>query len=72
MLALIRKDTKFISRLLLLASLTVLAGACATQKAPPLLVNDPDSKPESNLPWNKQEKWEVAGQLPSQLGEGRR
>jgi uncharacterized lipoprotein YajG len=70
MLALVRKRTKFLSRLLLLASLTVL-GACATQKEPPRLVNDPDSKPESSLPWNKQEKWEVGGGIPGALGEGR-
>ncbi len=71
MLALVRKHTKFISHLLLLASLTVLAGGCATQKAPPRLVSDPDSKPETTLPWNKQEKWEVGGGIPSQLGESR-
>lgn len=71
MLALVHKHTKFVSRLLLLASLTLLAGACATQKDPPRLVNDPDSRPESSLPWNKQEKWEVGGGIPGALGESR-
>jgi len=70
MLALVCKRPKFLFRLLLLASLTVL-GACATQKEPPRLVNDPDSKPESSLPWNKQEKWEIGGGIPSSLGESR-
>jgi hypothetical protein len=70
MLALVRKRTKFLPRLFLLASLSVL-GACATQKEPPRLVNDPDSKPESSLPWNKQEKWEVGGGIPGALGESR-
>lgn len=69
MLALVRKRTKFLSRLILLACLTFL-GACAT-KEPPHLVNDPDRRPESSLPWNKQEKWEVGGGIPSQLGESR-
>jgi len=70
MLVVVRKRTKFLSRLFLLASLSVL-GACATQKEPPRLVNDPDSKPESSLPWNKQEKWEVGGGIPGALGESR-
>jgi hypothetical protein len=69
--ALIRKQTKFVTRLILLSVLTLLASACATQKEPPRLVSDPDSKPESTLPWNKQEKWEVAGGMASQLGESR-
>lgn len=41
--------------------------SCATQKAPPRLVDDPDAKQESNIPWNKQEKWEQ-GQEMSQMG----
>lgn len=71
MLALVRKRTKFLSRLILLASVTLLGTACATQKAPPRLVADPSAKPESTLPWNKQEKWEVGGGIPSSLGESR-
>jgi uncharacterized lipoprotein YajG len=71
MLAPVRKRTKFLSRLFLLASLTLLAAACATQKEPPRLVADPTSKPESSLPWNKQEKWEVGGGIPGALGDSR-
>jgi hypothetical protein len=71
MLALVRKHTKFLSRLVLLACLTVLAPACATQKEPPRLVSDPDGKPETTLPWNKQEKWEMGTGLPDELTRGR-
>ena len=35
--------------------------ACATQKPQLALVDDPDAKKESQIPWNKQEKWETAG-----------
>lgn len=66
MLVLIRKGKKIVSGLLLLTALVTL-GACASQKEPPALVSDPAGKPESSLPWNKQEKWEVAGGLPSQM-----
>jgi hypothetical protein len=70
MLALVRKHTKFGTRFFFLSAVSMLA-ACATQKEPPALVSDPSGKPESALPWNKQEKWELAGGLPSQLTEGR-
>ena len=42
---------------LLLAAATSLV-SCASQKEQVAIVNDPDAKPESQLPWNKQEKWE--------------
>jgi hypothetical protein len=45
--------------------LTLLISSCATTKETPRLVDDPDAKQESTLPWNKQQKWE--GQ-PSQMG----
>jgi outer membrane biogenesis lipoprotein LolB len=48
---------------LLLVWCGLFLGACATQKDPPALVNDPDAKKESQIPWNKQEKWESEGQL---------
>ncbi len=35
--------------------------ACAHEK--PALVDDPDSKKEGALPWNKQETWETQGSL---------
>jgi hypothetical protein len=37
--------------------------ACATQKPQPVLVDDPDAKKESQIPWNKQEQWETQGQF---------
>jgi hypothetical protein len=38
--------------------------SCATQKEHVALVNDPDAQKESQIPWDKQEKWEVGnGQL---------
>jgi outer membrane biogenesis lipoprotein LolB len=61
MLARIPKRT--IAAGLLLVSCGFFLGACATQKDPPMLVDDPDAKKESQLPWNKQEKWESEGQL---------
>jgi hypothetical protein len=70
MLDLVRKRTKFATRFFFLCVLSTLV-ACATQKEPPALVSDPNGKPESALPWNKQEKWELAGGFPSVLGESR-
>jgi hypothetical protein len=61
MQGLIRKFRSRIAGVVLL----FMAGAlvsCATHKDP-ALVNDPDSKQESLIPWNKQEKWETGGQL---------
>ena len=37
--------------------------SCASQKEQVALVNDPDNKPDSMIPWNKQEKWETQSQL---------
>jgi hypothetical protein len=48
---------------LLLIGGALFFGACATQKPAPALVNDPDAKHESQLPWNQQEKWESEGQF---------
>lgn len=70
MLALVRKRKKFAARFFFLCALSTFA-ACATQKEPPALVSDLNGKPESTLPWNKQEKWELGGGIPSQLGESR-
>jgi len=60
MLAQIPKRTT--ASLLLLVACTLLAG-CATQKPKPALVDDPDAATESQIPWNKQEKWETQGQF---------
>ena len=62
MLAQIRKQQGKIAAVLLLAAATILV-SCATQKEHVALVNDPDEKPESQMPWNKQEKWESGSQF---------
>jgi outer membrane biogenesis lipoprotein LolB len=60
MLARIPKRT--ISGGLLLVACTLFA-ACATERPQTALVNDPDAKKESQIPWNKQETWETGGQF---------
>ena len=71
MLARIRK-LKGVARFIFLLGATVTLISCATEKKV-ALVNDPDAKKESQIPWNRQEKWEVGGQLqqmvdPNQQG----
>lgn len=61
MLAQIRKHRSKISAALLLVAATLFA-SCAHQQQVGL-VNDPDDKPDSMIPWNKQEKWETQSQL---------
>jgi len=61
MLALIRKRSKHFGALLLIVFSAGLA-ACATEKKV-ALVDDPNGKQESQLPWNRQEKWETGGQF---------
>ncbi len=53
--------TKIVVILLLAAAIGL--ASCASQKEQVAIVNDPDAKPESQLPWNKQEKWETGGPL---------
>jgi len=60
MLVRIRKFERAVATGLLLAAAGTLV-SCATQKENVALVNDPDAKPETALPWNKQEKWENNG-----------
>jgi hypothetical protein len=60
MLAQIRKQERKVAAVLLLAAVSTLV-SCASQKENVALVKDPDAKPESAMPWNKQEKWEVGG-----------
>jgi hypothetical protein len=47
----------------LLCALAIAISSCASTKETPRLVNDPDDQGGSAIPWNKQEKWETAGQL---------
>ena len=62
MLAQIRKLRRPIAGVLLLAAAGTLI-SCASQKHDVTLVQDPDAKPEGQMPWNKQEKWETGGQF---------
>jgi len=64
MLARIPKRT--ISVVLLLTSCVAFIG-CASEKRV-ALVNDPDAKSESTMPWNKQEKWESQNQYGGVVG----
>jgi hypothetical protein len=59
MLALLSNLKRNVTSALLLATAITLAG-CATQNTP-RLVDDPDARGDSAIPWNTQEKWETAG-----------
>ena len=67
MLAQIRKLGKKGTIVLWLVIAGTLA-SCASQRENVTLVQDPDEKKDSMIPWNKQEKWETDG--GSQLAGG--
>ena len=46
----------------LLCAFVVGMTSCATQKET-ALVNDPNDRHDSLIPWNKQESWETQGQF---------
>jgi hypothetical protein len=69
MLALVCDRTKLATIAFILFALTSLV-SCAT-KEPTRLVSDPSDRPESAIPWNKQEKWEIGAGIPNMLGETR-
>jgi hypothetical protein len=62
---------KTVASALLFVAAVVLV-SCATDKDT-RLVSDPDERPETTMPWNKQEKWESGGgsQLANMM-DGRR
>jgi hypothetical protein len=62
MWALIPDLKREIATALLLASTTLFV-SCASQKQQVRLVDDPDARRESTVPWNKQEKWEMENQF---------
>ena len=62
MLVQISELGKKITVAVLLATAAMLV-SCASQKEQVALVDDPDAKHESMIPWNKQEKWESQGQF---------
>ena len=61
MLELVRKFRKGITRAILVSAAATFV-SCASQQQV-AVVDDPDSKHESMIPWNKQERWETAGQF---------
>jgi hypothetical protein len=66
MLAQARKYRKNILAVLFCA-LAMIVASCASQSESVRLVDDPDDRPDSSLPWSKQEKWEIAPDV-NQLG----
>jgi len=46
----------------LVCAFAVALTSCATQKNT-ALVQDPDDRHDSSIPWNKQEPWETGGQF---------
>ncbi|MEP6603347.1 MAG: hypothetical protein ABJB69_05315 [Spartobacteria bacterium] len=62
MLARIPKLKTSTALVLLIAAASSLV-SCASNKEQVALVKDPDAKKESQIPWNKQERWETQGQL---------
>jgi hypothetical protein len=61
MLAQIRNLRTIVVPVLLCAFMVAMT-SCATQKQT-ALVNDPDDRHDSMIPWNKQEQWETTGQF---------
>jgi hypothetical protein len=51
----------------LLFALGMMLASCASQSESVRLVDDPDDHRDSTIPWNKQEKWEMAPDM-NQLG----
>ncbi|MEO5720616.1 MAG: hypothetical protein ABIR71_03985 [Chthoniobacterales bacterium] len=63
MLDRIRKSPWFrTTQFLLLLGTTLAFSSCVTKKESPL-VSDNAGGPESQIPWNQQQKWENQGQL---------
>jgi hypothetical protein len=58
----IRKLRRIIVPALLCAIMTTMV-SCATTHQDARLVNDPDDRHASMIPWNKQESWETQGQF---------
>ena len=70
MLATIRNSIFPRTGLLALAALTFALTSCATKKET-ALINDPNDRNETALPWNEQQKWEREGEAAA-LNQQRR
>jgi hypothetical protein len=66
MLAQVPKHRKSILAVLWFGLAMTLA-SCASQSESVRLVDDPDDHRDSTIPWNRQEKWEMAPDV-NQLG----
>jgi hypothetical protein len=51
----------FLLGLLCVSTMTLIS--CATPKETQTVVKDPDPHTDSQIPWDRQEKWEVGGPL---------
>jgi hypothetical protein len=70
MLAQVPKLRKNITSALFCA-LAITIASCASTQETPRLVDDPDDRGDSAIPWNKQEKWETAGGQLSEFTDRR-
>jgi len=53
------------------AGVAALFSSCATtEKQQTALINDPDARSESSIPWNKPAKWENGANVPGGIGSG--
>ncbi len=51
--------------LLLLLVASFLASSCATKQETAAIVDDPNARRESSIPWNEQQDWEVGANMPA-------
>ena len=58
----------FLRVALVAIGLGTLFSSCATQKEQTALINDPDARGESSIPWNKPAKWENGANVPGGMG----
>ena len=70
MRALIPELGEMIVSAVLLATAATLV-SCASTKEKPRLVNDPDERRESTIPWDQQEKWETGANLANMQSDRR-
>ena len=54
----------------LAATLSAFFSSCATEKPRTALINDPDARNESSIPWNKPAKWENGANVPGGIAGG--
>ena len=65
-----RRLTNCLTVALLAASAGIFFSSCATEKPRTALIDDPDARSESSIPWNKPAKWENGANVPGGIGGG--